>query len=173
MKKWYVIQTKPREEDRAIFFLRQVGIEIYFPKMEVCTMTCLRATHRQAGTKAIMARKPLFPNYVFACFDVEKDLFNVSWTKGVQKVLPESPTPVPLDDAVIESIKSLANKDGTVRKRSLKKHDRVRIIRGPMKDIVGIFENWVSDEGRVRILLDLFNYQARLELHHSLIEKSG
>lgn len=164
MKKWYVIQTKPHEEGRAIFFLRQVGVEIYFPKMEICTMT---------GTKATLTRRPLFPNYVFACFDVEKDLFNVSWTKGVQKVLPESPTPVSLDDAVIESIKSLANKDGTVRKRSLKKHDRVRIIRGPMKDIVGIFENWVSDEGRVRILLDLFNYQARLELHYSLIEKSG
>jgi len=164
MKKWYVIQTKPHEEHRATFFLRQVGIEIYYPKMEICTMI---------GTKATMARKPLFPNYIFAHFDAQKDLFSVSWARGVQKVLPESPTPVPLDDAVIESIKSLANKDGTVRKRSLKKHDRVRIIRGPMKDIVGIFENWVSDEGRVRILLDLFNYQARLELHHSLIEKSG
>jgi transcription elongation factor/antiterminator RfaH len=173
MKKWYVIQTKPREEDRATFFLHEVGIEIYFPKMEICTMTCLRATHRQAGTKATMARKPLFPNYIFAHFDAKEDLFKVSWTKGVQKVLPKSPNPIPLDEAVIESIKSLANKDGIVRKRGFKKHDRVRVIRGPMKDIVGIFENWASDKGRVRILLDLFNYQARLELHYSLIEKSG
>lgn len=164
MKKWYVIQTKPHEEDRAAFFLRQVGIEIYFPKMEVCTMT---------GTKATMARKPLFPNYIFAHFDAKKDLFKVSWTKGVQKVLPESPKPVPLDEEIMESIKSLAGKDNVVRKRNFKKFDRIRVIRGPMSDIVGIFENWVSDQGRVRILLDLFNYQARLELHHSLIEKSG
>ncbi len=164
MKKWYVIQTKVREEDRATFFLRQVGIEIYFPKMEVCTMT---------GTKATMARKPLFPNYIFAHFDAQKDLFSVSWAKGVQKVLPESPTPVPLDEEIMESIKSLAGKDNVVRKRNFKKNERVRVIRGPMKDVMGIFENWASDRGRVRILLDLFNYQARLELHHSLIEKIG
>jgi transcription elongation factor/antiterminator RfaH len=164
MKKWYVIQTKPREEDRATFFLHEVGIEIYSPKMEICAMT---------GTKATMVRKPLFPNYIFAHFDAKEDLFKVSWAKGVQKVLPESPTPVPLDEVVIESIKSLANKDGIVRKRGFKKYDRIRVIRGPMRDVMGIFENWVSDRGRVRILLDLFNYQARLELHHSLIEKSG
>ncbi|MEW6326648.1 MAG: transcription termination/antitermination NusG family protein [Thermodesulfobacteriota bacterium] len=173
MKKWYVIQTKPREEDRAAFFLRQVGIEIYFPKMEVCIMTRLRATHGQAGTKATMARKPLFPNYIFAHLDAGKDLFKVSWTKGVQKVLPESPRPIPLDEAVMESIKSLAGKDNVVRKRNFKKNDRIRVIRGPMRDVMGIFENWVSDQGRVRILLDLINYQARLELHHSLIEKAG
>ncbi|TSA10983.1 MAG: hypothetical protein D4R73_04565 [Deltaproteobacteria bacterium] len=164
MKKWYVIQTKVREEERAIFFLRQADIEIYFPQMEVCTMT---------GVKAAMGRKPLFPNYIFACFNAEKDLFGVSWTKGVQKVLPESLNPVTLDEEIIKSIKSLAGKDDVVRKRRFKKNERIRVIRGPMRDVMGIFENWVSDQGRVRILLDLFDYQARLELHHSLIEKSG
>ena len=164
MKKWYVIQTKVREEGRATFFLRQLGIEVYFPKMEFCTMT---------GTKATMARKPLFPNYIFAHFDAQKDLSKVSWTKGVQKILPESPTPVPLDEEIIKSIKSLAGNDDVVRKRRFKKNERIRVIRGPMKDIMGIFEDWVSDQGRVRILLDLFNYQARLELHHSLIERTG
>jgi len=125
------------------------------------------------GTKATMARKPLFPNYIFAHFDAQKDLSKVSWTKGVQKILPESPTPVPLDEEIIKSIKSLAGNDDVVRKRRFKKNERIRVIRGPMKDIMGIFEDWVSDQGRVRILLDLFNYQARLELHHSLIERTG
>ncbi len=164
MEKWYVIQTKVREENRATFFLREKGIEIYFPKMETCIMT---------GAKGTLIRKPLFPNYVFARFNVEKNLYKVSWAKGVHKVLPENLHPIPLDDAIIESIKTLADKNEVVRKRSFRKNERIRIIRGPMKDIMGIFENWVSDEGRVRIFLDLFNYQSRLELHHSLIEKAG
>jgi len=164
MKKWYVIQTRPREEERAIFFLRDKNVEIYSPRMEICTM---------AGVKRVMLRKPLFPNYIFARFDVDKDLFRISWTKGVQKVLPESVRPNSLDEAVIASIKSLADKDGIVRKQSFKKNDRVRITRGLMKDIMGIFEDWVSDTGSVRVLLDLLNYQARLELHDSLIEKTG
>ncbi|MFZ5994930.1 MAG: transcription termination/antitermination protein NusG [Thermodesulfobacteriota bacterium] len=162
MKAWYVIQTKPREEKRATFFLHDKGIEVYSPKMEICGMP---------GTKVTLIRKPLFPNYIFAHFDPPKDLFEVSWTKGVQKVLPESVRPIPLDEAVIESIKKMADKDGLVRKRNLKKNDRIRVSRGPMKDIMGIFENWSSDTGRVRVLLNMLNYQARLELHHSLIEK--
>jgi hypothetical protein len=40
-----------------------------------------------------------------------------------------------------------------------------------MKDILGIFDYWTSDEGRVRVLLNFLNYQASVELHHSFIEK--
>jgi len=58
-----------------------------------------------------------------------------------------------------------------IRKKPLKKNDRVRIARGPMKDLLGIFDEWSSDRGRVRILLHFIKYQARVELHHSLVEK--
>jgi transcriptional antiterminator RfaH len=162
MKDWYVIQTKPREEEKASFFLAESDIEVYLPKMEICTFKV---------KKRVFARKPLFPGYLFACFDTDEDLSRVRWTRGVNKILPESINPVPLYDSVVESIKNLAGKDNIIRKRNLKKNNRIRIIRGPMKGLPGIFENWVSDQGRVKILLDLLNYQARVELHNSLIEK--
>ena len=47
------------------------------------------------------------------------------------------------------------------------------LARGPMKDVLGIFQHWVSDQGRVRVLLHFVNYQASVELHHSLIERVG
>ena len=163
MKNWYVIQTKPREEKRAVFFLNREDIELYLPKMEACTIR---------GGKKRFIQKPLFPGYLFARFNVDEDIWMVSWTKGVRKILPESISPIPLLDSVIESIKNLAGKDKIIRKRNnLRRNDRIRINRGPMKDLVGIFENWASDEGRVKVLLNLLNYQARLELHYSLIEK--
>jgi hypothetical protein len=40
-----------------------------------------------------------------------------------------------------------------------------------MKDILGIFEYWTSNEGRVKVLLNFINYQASVELHHGFIEK--
>jgi hypothetical protein len=40
-----------------------------------------------------------------------------------------------------------------------------------MKDIIGVFDHWSSDQGRVKVLLNFINYQASVELHHSLIEK--
>ena len=123
------------------------------------------------GKKRVFSRKPLFPGYLFACFDPDEAISKVKWTRGVNKILPESTNPVPLEDSVVESIKSLASKDNIIRKRNLKRNNRIRVTRGPMKDLLGIFENWVSDQGRVKILLNLVNYQARVELHHSLIEK--
>jgi transcription antitermination factor NusG len=55
--------------------------------------------------------------------------------------------------------------------RPLQKNDNVRIARGPMKDVLGVFDHWSSDQGRVRVLLNFINYQASVELHHSLVEK--
>jgi transcription antitermination factor NusG len=95
------------------------------------------------GFRDVMKEKPLFPSYLFCRFDAESSLAYVRWTKGVVKILPESIAPT----------------------------DQIRITRGSMKDILGIFDYWTSDEGRVRVLLNFLNYQAAVELHHSFIEK--
>ena len=159
---WYVVQTKPHQEDRAQYFLAEKGFETYLPKMEVASV---RSNWR------MLIQKPLFPSYLFARFDPQENLAHVSWTRGVVKILPESNRPLPVDNEVVISIKTLARKDGVIRRNSLRSRDKVWIIKGPFKGLVGIFEHWSSDQGRVRILLDLINYQARVELHHSMIEK--
>ena len=162
MKRWYVIQTNPREEERADYYIQKEGIETYLPRMEVCTMR---------GSRPRLTRKPLFPNYLFGRFDVDSDLATVRWARGVRKILMKTVEPTPLADDVVESIRALAREDGLVRKNSLKRNDRVMIRKGPMKDVVGIFQEWSNDQGRVMILLELLNYSARVELHHSLVEK--
>ena len=160
--RWYVIQTKPRQEDRAQHFLSEKGFEAYLPKME---MVNVRKNRRA------LTQKALFPSYLFTRFEQQESLAHVRWTKGVVKILPESNRPLPVDNEVVRNIKTLARKDGVIRKKSLKTKDRVRIVNGPFKDLLGIFEHWTSDQGRVRVLLSLINYQASVELHHSMLEK--
>jgi transcriptional antiterminator RfaH len=160
--KWYVVQSKPREELRAEHFLKEKGFQVYLPLMEVAITR---------GIRDVMKEKPLFPSYLFCRFDAESSLAYVRWTKGVVKILPESIAPTPVDDGLITAIRTLGQKDGIIRKKALEKHDQIRITRGSMKDILGIFDYWTSDEGRVRVLLNFLNYQASVELHHSFIEK--
>ena len=160
--KWYVVQAKPREELRAEYFLKEKGFQVYLPLMEVAITR---------GFRDVMKEKPLFPSYLFCRFDAARSLAHVRWTRGVVKILPESISPTAVDDCLIATIRSLGQKDGIIRKIALEKDDRIRITRGPMKDILGIFDYWTSDEGRVRVLLNFINYQASVELHHSLIEK--
>jgi transcriptional antiterminator RfaH len=157
--RWYVVQAKPREEHRAQHFLKEKDFHTYLPLMEVATIRGFR-------------EKPLFPGYLFCLFDHNSEsLAHVKWTKGVAKILPKSAKPLPINDEVIAAIRSLEQQDGIIRKRSLGTNDRIRVSRGPMKDIVGIFDHWASDQGRVRVLLQFINYQASVELHHSCIEK--
>lgn len=162
LSSWYVVQSKPREEHRAEHFLREKGFITYLPLMEISSLK---------GLRNIIEQKPLFPRYLFCRFDPEENLPHVRWTRGVAKILPESIRPVSVDDEVVNAIRDLEQDDGIIRKRSLKKNDRIRISQGPLKDILGIFERWTSDRGRILVLLQFVNYQASVELHHSSVEK--
>ena len=160
--RWYVVQSKPREEERALHFLKEKGFHTYLPRMEVVKVRKL---------KNVKSKQPLFPGYLFCRFDKDESLAHVRWTQGVKKLLPESVSPMFVDDEIVQAIHSLEQEDGVIRKKPLQKDDHVRIARGPMKDVLGVFDHWSSDQGRVRVLLNFINYQASVELHHSLVEK--
>jgi transcriptional antiterminator RfaH len=159
---WYVVQSKPREEERARYFLEEKGFDTYLPMMEVLKVR---------GFKNVKTESALFPGYLFCRFNPDDSLAHVRWTRGVKKLLPESVHPIPVENEVVQAIQSLQQHDGVIRQQPLQQNDRIRVARGPMKDILGVFDHWTSDDGRVKVLLNFINYQASVELHHSLVEK--
>lgn len=163
MNKWYVIQTKPKKESQVEFYLTNDGIESFLP---------LYQNFAFRFGRNIPQITPLFPGYIFAHFGLEQHHYMVRWTRGVTRILGTGLEPVPMDDLVIEIIKSRVDKDNVVKRgKTYQRGDRVRIKSGPMKDLLGIFEKKISDSGRVKILLTLIGYQASVELHESQLEK--
>jgi transcription antitermination factor NusG len=154
--------TKPREEKRAKYFLEEKGFEVFLPMME---------TYGVAGIKATLWQRPLFPNYLFVRMKGHEDAAFVRWTRGIRKMLPDSLMPLAVEDGVVESIRMLGDKKGLVRKKPLKARDRVQIVTGPFAGLMGVFDHWASDQGRVAILLQFVNYQARVDLHYTQVEK--
>ncbi|NIS69806.1 MAG: hypothetical protein GTO12_12905 [Proteobacteria bacterium] len=147
----------------AVFHLEREAIEVFFPKMEGITIK---------NGKAKNVIRALFPNYLFAHFDTFKSYRLVRWSRGVSRVVGFDGGPTPLDDEVIETIKRRVDRTCVVRRAlHLKAKDPIRVRSGPLKDLVGIFDRWVSDAGRVRVLLNLLNYDASVELHYSQLEK--
>jgi transcriptional antiterminator RfaH len=161
-KRWFVVQTKSKQEDRSLVHFKNKGVEAYLPKMEVMTFHARRRR---------MIIKPLFPCYLFVSVDADGMLDKVRWTKGVIRILLNHIQPVPVGDEVIEGIRSLEDCDGIIRRRPLQEYKTVRITKGPFKDLIGKFDCWLSDGERVKILLDCVSYQASIELHPSLIER--
>ena len=163
MLHWYVVQTKPKKEQVAALNLEHESIEVFFPKMEAISIIY---------GKSRKVIKSLFPNYIFAHFDPLVSYRLVRWSSGVNRVLGFDGGPTPIDDQVIEIMKRRVDKNCVVQKAlHLKAKDRIRIRSGPLRDLMGIFERWVSDEGKVRVLLNLLNYDAKVELHYSQVEK--
>ncbi len=163
MENWYVIQTKPKKEEEAKSYLSTKGVEIFSPLIE---------TFLLRNGKMNTELKPLFPNYIFGKFDLDFNYPLVRWAKGVKKVLGFGDYPTPISEEVVEIIRERADTYGIVRlKCHFQTNDLIRIKTGPLKDLLGIFERWISDSERVRILLNLMGYQPAVEIHYSMIEK--
>jgi transcriptional antiterminator RfaH len=160
---WYVIQTKPKKEEEARAYLSLRGVEVFNPRTESFT---------SRNGRVVKELKSLFPNYMFAKFELERNYALVRWARGVTNLLGFGGYPTPISEEVVEIIKERTDARGVVRVKGDYKHnDVVRIKAGPLKDLSGIFERWVSDSERVRILLNLIGYQPSIELHYSMIEK--
>jgi len=160
---WYVIQTKPKKEEEAVSYLSTRGVEIFSPLMEAFALRNGRMNKEL---------KPLFPGYIFGKFDLEQNYPLVRWGRGVKKVLGFGGYPTPISEEVVEIIKERTDTEGIVRvKQNFKANDVIRIKTGSLKDLLGIFERWVSDSERVRVLLNLIGYQPAVEMHYSMIEK--
>ena len=70
--RWYVVQSKPREEERALHFLKEKGFHTYLPRMEVV---------RVRKFENVKMKQPLFPGYLFCRFDKDENLGHVRWTQ--------------------------------------------------------------------------------------------
>ena len=162
-KFWYVIQTKPKQEEEAKSYLSVKGLEVFNPLLE---------TLNQRNGRMNKELKPLFPNYIFGKFELERNYTLVKWARGVKRILGFGGVPTPISERVIEEIKSRSNGSGFVKaKYDFNPNDKVRIKSGPLRDFRGIFEKWVPEKERVRILLNLIGYQPSVEIHCSMVEK--
>ena len=162
---WYVLKTKPKKEERAKCYLDQHQIKTFLPWMETPHFT------QGESTKKL---KPLFPNYLFAQFDLMQNYSLVKWGKGVNKILGFGKYPTPIADEILTILKNRTDENNVFKESyEFNKNDYVRITSGLFKDLLGIFDSWVSDSDRVKVLLNLIGYQPRVELHCSQLEKVG
>ncbi len=158
-----MIQTKPKKEFEAKSYLSMKGLEILSPLMEAFS---------QKNGKINKKVKPLFPNYIFGKFDSIGDYTLVKYGRGVSKIVSFGSEPTPISEMVIDEIRGRIDGAGLVRmKFDLKSNDVVRVKTGPFRDFLGIFEKWLPEKERVRILLNMIGYQPEVELHFSMIEK--
>lgn len=164
---WYALHTHPKQEDRADENLRFWNVETFTPK--------LRARRSNPyGRTPIYFTKPLFPRYIFARFRAAEHVHKVRFTRGVASVVGIGNVPAPIDDQVIEIIKSQSDADSIVKiGDGLNVGSEVVICEGPLKGLTGIFERKMKDSERVMILLNTVSYQSHIVVERQVLRQAG
>lgn len=147
---WYLVHTKPRQEDCALQNLQRQGYQCYLPMLSVESI--------RQGSLAV-ANEPLFPRYLFIRLgvgDSAKSWAPIRSTKGVNRLVCFGSEPARIDDNLIAFLQaqeiSLQNKPEPL----FKPGERVRITEGAFIGIEGIYQ-MIEGERRVMVLIELLS----------------
>jgi transcription antitermination factor NusG len=140
---WFALQTEPRHEKKVALFLKQKGYEFLLP---------MYRQKRRWAHRAVTVDLPLFPGYIFCCFDSSVPGKAVL-TPGVSRIVGFGgrPSEIPVDE--IKSLQLLARSallrepwiyipDGTV----------VQVETGPLAGAEGII---CADDDRRRLVISV------------------
>lgn len=166
MERWYVVQTRRGDEERADVNLRRQSFRTYLPRY-------LRV-RVQARRRDVVAR-PLFPNYLFVQLDLHSDRWRtVNSTFGVRTMLGAGGRPMAVPPDVIDKIRRREDEQGYVvlnAGQTFREGDRIRIIEGPLSEMEGLFQT--DDQQRAIVLLDLLGRKARVKVPRRTIVPVG
>ena len=163
LRLWYVVQTKPGNEDRVQSNLHRQEIENFLPRWA--------AYVNRQGTM-VQRIKPLFPNYLFAKFHLGLHYYKVKWTRGVNRILGNGSGPSHISEHVISLIKEKVGENDLIRlEDEWKEGDVIQVTSGPFKDLMGIFQRKMSSQGRVRILLSLIGIDVPVQISQWQIKR--
>lgn len=161
MKRWYVVATKPRNEERAANNLQQGRIEVLAPRLKL---------RKFKEGQFVYTVEPMFPGYIFVKFHPVEDFHNVKYTRGIKTIVNFGGRIVPVSADLIDFIRSrLEDGVATVQQKRFQEGERIFIKEGPFKNLSGVFEKELDGRERVAILLDGINYCARMEIDRDLI----
>jgi transcriptional antiterminator RfaH len=154
MSYWSCVQLEPNRERLALHCLSKVnGFEIYSPRIRIK----VPRSGRGDGTRA------LFPGYCFCLIVLQ--WHTARWSPGVVRIVLAGGRPAVVPDAVMAELREREH-GGVVQlpeAPSMKAGDRVRIVRGPLVGLGGLYAGQAPHE-RVAVLLTLLGGQQRVTL---------
>lgn len=154
--RWYVVQTQPNAEAKAVAHLTRQGFEAYLPRY-------LKRRRHARRIENVMA--PLFPRYAFVAVDIATQRWRaIQSTVGVARLVCNGNEPAGVPDGVVAALKLREGDGGAIQlvpAPRFKPGEAVRIVDGVFATCLGLYEN-TADHDRVAILLDLLGRKVRV-----------
>ena len=152
MKKWYLIKTKPRQENVAIANLENQNYHVYCPSAKINNKI-----------------KVLFPGYLFINLDETSENWTpIRSTKGVLNFIRFGLSYAKISNKLIDFIKE--NELYTIERiknlNDFKPGDKIQITDGVFKNCVAVFKS-SRPADRVILLMKLLGQEQTLNIKKS------
>lgn len=156
-QRWYVVQTQPNAEIKALIHLGRQGFATFLPRY---------LKRRRHARRVETVAAPLFPRYLFVTIDMSRQRWrSIYSTVGVARLVSSGDTPTAVADEVIALLKQREDPAGFVKleRPRFRVGEKIRVVDGVFTDCLGLYEG-MSDRDRVTILLDLLGRKVRVSV---------
>ncbi|MBC8998610.1 MULTISPECIES: transcription/translation regulatory transformer protein RfaH [unclassified Pseudomonas] len=158
---WYLLQCKPRQDERAHLNLLQQNYVVYHPQL---------VSERVIRGKRQRVLESLFPGYLFIQLSRNDNWAPLRSTRGVSRIVEFNHGPATVAEHVIEHLRGRCLESESDADEALKPGEHLQIISGPLSPLEGVF---VAAHGtdRVMILLQFLNREQSVCLPLSVLER--
>lgn len=154
---WYLIHTKPRQEQSALQNLQQQGYTCYLPIIT-------QKKNRQG--KISIVNEPLFPRYLF--IQLGEDKSDKSWvpirsTRGVSRLVSFGTNPARVDERLIALLCEQEACTHAQPEPLFQPGEHVRLTNTPFAGLDAVYQ-MTDGNSRVMVLIELLSKQVRLQV---------
>lgn len=161
---WYVIHTKPRQEQRALLNLQQQSYECYLP-----LLPCEKL--RRGALKVV--QEPLFARYLFIRLGTGQS--GQSWspirsTQGVSRLVTFGTEPARVDPDLVEALRAQNEGQGRAPVSLFHSGEPVRIKDGAFAGLQAVYQ-MLDGERRAMVLIEFLGKLSKLLLAPGSLQK--
>ena len=161
---WYLVHTKPRQEEIALANLERQGYECYLPQIRI---------ERVRRRKAEIATEPMFPRYLFIRLDSSdqgKSWSPIRSTLGVSQLVHFGARAAKVDDTLVDLLRQRERVLPT--EAMFQNGDSVVIADGPFAGIEAIYQT-ADAERRAFLLLEILAKPVSMHIDAGRLRKAG
>ena len=159
---WYVVHTKPRQEDKALLNLERQGYRCYLPRLTV---------EKIRRGKVAQVTEAMFPRYLF--IELDSSQKGKSWTPirstlGVHQLVHFGRQPARVDARLIDALRS--REQSRPPEVLFQPGDRVTVVSGPLAGLEAVYQ-MTDGEQRSLLLLELLSQTVHMPVDTALLRK--
>ena len=160
--RWFCLRSQPKHEHIAARQLAlEPDVEVYLPRIRF---------QRSTRQGLMWFTEALFPNYLFARFDLAASLRKVSGTRGVRTVVHFGDHWPAIPESAMDELRQTVQDDEVhVINNAVQAGETVQIAGGAFHGLQALVTRVMPGRERVEVLLEFLGRQTPLELSRDVL----